>query len=120
MKEKDYTQSTSRLCAYVIYTTDAGNNVDVELFDDPEAASDYFNKEVKKEFALVRKENTDAFNFVETRDSYPATISWEIPVRTAIRSRNTRGFRSLIHVLLHRDRYCCHFCQYVLGDTVIE
>ena len=121
MKEKDNIQNTpARLCSYIIYSTDAGNNVDVELFEDPNKASVFFDKEVEKEFALVRKENEDAFNFMETRDPYRATLSWEIPIRSAIRNRNTRGIRSLLHILLHRDRYCRHFCQYVLGDTTIE
>lgn len=84
---------------FVIFTTDDGTVLSVDLFGDYDKASASFKRQVKEEFAKIRKELIEAFNFRESVTADSATMTWQIQDGAKLTS---------------------HFCHAELGDTSLD
>lgn len=105
---------------YVTFTTNGGVVMSVNLFKDFKKASDFFVKEVRKEFDGIRRDFSYACNFKETIDKTEATITWYIPAITLIRQNHIKGINQKLRILLNRKKYCHHFCHAEVQNSRLQ
>lgn len=87
------------IVAYVVFTTDGGTVMSVDLFRDYGKAAESFRQQVSREFAGIRRDFPQAVNFQESVTGHAATLTWQIQ---------------------EGEQLSSHFCHAELADTVLE
>lgn len=92
-------KTRQNIVAYVVFTTDGGMVMSVDLFRDYGKAAVSFHEQVRREFAGIRRDTSQAINFHESVTEHAATLTWQI-----------QEGRQLTN----------HFCHAELGETSLD